>query len=151
LVRIGKILDLEVVVICHDPMLSEKPDLLLDDPDYNLAAFEFSESDSVVVLTHSNRDVAVLQTLSRFKLRYVGLLGDRQRVNDDLAGLRGTGSDERFISSIKGPVGADIGARTPSEIALSILAEVVATKYGKQVLRKDARADGERLPLSDAR
>lgn len=150
LVRLGKALDFDVIVIDHSPMLSEKPDQLLDELDYNIAAFKFSESDSVIVLTHGERDVEVLQTLSGFKLRYVGLLGSMHRVKEDLVALRGKGADEKFISSIRAPVGADIGAKTPSEIALSIMAEVVATKYGKQVLRKDTRVAEEQLPPSSA-
>jgi len=150
LVKLGRVLDFQVIVIGHEPMLSEEPDELLDDPDYSIAAFKFFGSDSVVVLTHSGRDVEVLQALSGFELRYVGLLGDRQRVKEDLAGLRARGVDERFVSSIRGPVGADIGARTPSEIALSIMAEVVATKYGKKVLRKEAGTSEGRLAPSSA-
>ncbi len=145
LIRLGKGLDFEVVVIDHSPVLSEKPDLLLDDLGFDIASFKFLESDSVIVLTHGERDADVLQTLSGFRLRYVGLLGSRLRVDEVLVALRGRGADEKFVSSVRAPVGADIGARTPSEIALSIMAEVVATKYGKAVLRKDARAAQEGL------
>jgi xanthine dehydrogenase accessory factor len=140
IVRLARILDFEVIVIAQSPMLSEKPDRLLEDLDENIAAFKFLDSDSVIVLNHSERDVEILHALSGIKLRYVGLLGDGQRVKDDSAALRLRGADEKFISSIKGPVGADIGARTPPEIALSIMTEVVATKYGKPVLRKQAKA-----------
>jgi len=139
LIRLGKGLDFEVIVMDHSPVLSEKPDQLFDDLDYDIASFEFLGSDSVIVLTHGEMDAEVLQALSGFNLRYVGLLGSRTRVSQVLAKLRDKGTDEKFISSIRAPVGADIGARTTSEIALSIMAEVVATKYGKQVLRKDAR------------
>ena len=142
LVRFAKILDFEVIVIDHKPVLTVEPDRIVDDLDYDVSAYEFREADSVVVLTHSDRDVDVLRALSGFKLRYVGLLGSRQRVKENLDELRGRGSDERFVSSIRAPVGADIGARTPSEIALSIMAEVVATKYGRQVPRKDGGAAG---------
>jgi xanthine dehydrogenase accessory factor len=142
LVRLGRVLDFQVVVIGHDPMLTEVPDHLLDDPEYSIASFGFSEADSVAVLTHSERDVEVLQTLSGFKLRYVGLLGNRERIKEDLAGLRARGVNEEFIASIRGPIGADIGARTPAEIALSIMTEVVATKYGKKVLRREAKPEG---------
>ena len=102
----------------HSPMTGAQPDMLLDDPHYDIASFKFRESDSAIVLTHSERDADVLQTLSGFKLRYVGLLGDRQRIRDDTGALRARGVDEKFVSSIKGPVGADIGARTMPEIAL---------------------------------
>jgi xanthine dehydrogenase accessory factor len=136
LVRLGKSLDFEVVVIDHSPVLSEKPDLLIKDVDYDLATFEFSSSDSVVVLTKGERDVETLRTLSKFKLRYVGMLASRQRVKEDVAKLRKLDVDERFLESLRAPIGADIGAVTASEIALSVMAEVVAWKYDKRVQSK---------------
>jgi len=149
LVRLAKILDFEVVVMDHSPMIGAQPDQLFAAPDYDIASFKFLESDSAIVLTHSERDADVLQTLSGFKLRYVGLLGDRQRIRDDTGALRARGVDEKFVSSIKGPVGADIGARTMPEIALSIMAKVVATKYGKPVIRKDLRPADDQLQVEN--
>jgi len=135
LVRMGKSLDFEVVVIDHSPVLSEQPDQLVKDVDYDIGKFQFTNTDSVVVLTKGERDVETLTALSNFKLRYVGMLGSRQRVREDLAKLRDAGVSNQFISSLRAPIGADIGAVTAPEIALSILAEIVARKYGKDVLR----------------
>jgi len=136
LVRMGKSLDYDVVVIDHSPVLSEQPDELIKDVDYDLDAFPFTNTDSVVVLTRGERDVGTLVTLSKFKLRYVGMLGSRQRVREDAAKLKDAGASEEFIAALRAPIGADIGAVTAAEIALSILAEIVATRYGKEVLRK---------------
>ncbi len=139
LVRLGKLLDFEVIVVDHSPILTEEPDQLIKEIDYDLSKFKFSESDSVVVLTKGARDVEVLRALSRFKLRFLGLLASRQRVKDDLEALRAAGLPERFVESIRAPVGADIGAVTPSEIALSIISDLVAAKYGKELPHKDVR------------
>ncbi len=136
LVKMGKSLDFDVVVIDHDPVLSEQPDELIKNVDYDLSTFPFANTDSVVVLTRGERDVGTLKALSKFALRYVGMLGSRQRVRDDLAKLREAGVREQFISSLRAPIGTDIGAVTATEIALSILSEIVAAKYGKEVLRK---------------
>jgi len=136
LVKLGKSLDFEVVVIDHSPVLSEKPDVLITDVNYDPGTFEFSGSDSVIVLTHGERDVEILSALSKFKLRYVGMLSSRQRVKDDVEKLKKLDVDEHFLESFRAPVGADIGAVTASEIALSIMAEVVAWKYGKDVASK---------------
>ncbi|HMD78675.1 MAG TPA: XdhC family protein [Nitrososphaerales archaeon] len=136
LVKLGKSLDFEVVVIDHSPVLSEKPDVLITDVNYDPGTFEFSGSDSVIVLTHGERDVEVLCALSKFNLRYVGMLSSRQRVKDDVEKLKKLDVDEHFLESFRAPVGADIGAVTASEIALSIMAEVVAWKYGKDVASK---------------
>ena len=136
LVKLGKSLDFDVVVIDHSPVLTEQPDLLIKDVDYDVASFEFQGSDSVIVLTRGERDIDTLKALSKFKLRYVGMLASHQRSRDNAAKLRDAGADERFVSALRSPVGADIGAVTPAEIALSIMAEVVAQKYGKEVPHK---------------
>ena len=148
LVRLGKSLDFDVVVIDHAPVLSEAPDQLIDAVDFDLGAFGFAGSDSVVVLTKGERDVETLRALSNFRLRYVGMLSSRQRARDDVAKLRESGVKEQFISSLWAPVGADIGAVTAPEIALSIMAEVVAAKYGREMLR---RAEGEVRKAAGAR
>lgn len=136
LVKMGKMLDFDVIVIDHSPVLSEQPDRLIADKDYDVGSFEFEGSDSVIVLTHGTRDIENLQALSRFKLRYVGLLASRQRARENVSKLREAGVGEQFISSLRSPVGADIGAVTPNEIALSVMSDVVAEKYGKEVVRK---------------
>jgi xanthine dehydrogenase accessory factor len=137
LVRYGKVLDYEVVVIDHSPVLTEQPDRLLA----NLSNFDFSASDSVVVLTTGERDFETLVRLSKFKLRYVGMRASRQRASDNLARLRDNGVDEEFVLSLRTPAGGDIGALTPAEIALSIMAEIVAAKHGKTLPRKAPLAD----------
>jgi len=131
LVKLGKMLDFEVVVIDHSPVLAEEPDELIKDLDYDLSKFRFHDSDSVVVLTKGARDIEILSTLAKFKLRYVGLMASKQRAADDLEELRKKGVDGKFIETIRMPIGVDMGAILPAEIALSIISEVVATKYGK--------------------
>lgn len=137
LVRLGKTLDFDVVVIDHSPVLSEKPDLLIKDAGYDIGSFEFHDSDSVIVLTRGERDIEALQALSSFKLRYIGLLASRQRARENAVKLKDAGVDGKFVLSLRSPVGADIGAVTPTEIALSIITEVLAVKYGKELPRKD--------------
>ena len=136
LVRMGRLLDFDVVVIDHSPVLTEQPDLLIKDVDYDLGSFEFQSSDSVVVLTKGARDLETLKALAKFKLRYVGMVASRQRARENAAKLTEAGVDKQFISSMRCPAGVDLGAVTPPEIALSIISEMVAEKYGKDVLRK---------------
>jgi len=143
LVKLGKLLVFKVVVIDHSPVLSTQPDLLIREVDYDLGTVEFARSDSVVVLTHGEQDIDTLSVLSKVKLRYIGMLGSRQRVREDLAEQRKQGVLKGFITSLRAPVGADIGAVTPAEIALSIMAEVVACKYDREVLRKTLTQDSK--------
>jgi xanthine dehydrogenase accessory factor len=136
LVRLGKSLDFEVIVIDHAPMLKEEPDELIKDPDYDLSKLKLGGGDAVVVLTKGERDISVLQALSRFAPRFVGLVSSRQRARQDLEQLRAKGVPEKFIESVRAPAGADIGALTPAEIALSVITDIVAAKYGKTLPQK---------------
>ena len=129
--KLGKLLDFDVVVIDHAPTLSTEPDMLIDEPNYDLSKFDFRRSDSVIVLTKGTRDVDILRKLSDVNVRFVGLLASRKRVAEDLRLLREQGVREEFISSLHAPVGIDIGAITPMEIALSIMADVITVKHGK--------------------
>jgi len=148
LVKLGNMLDFEVVVIDHSPVLTVEPDELIKDLEFDLAKFRFYDSDSVVVLTKGVRDVEILTALAKPKLRYVGLMASRQRATDDVTELKKKGVDRKFIESIRTPIGADLGAITPSEIALSIMTEIVAMKYGKTVPSRSLSANP--MPLRQA-
>jgi len=131
LVRFGKALDFEVVVVDPNPELTESPDRLVKNSVPDPDALALGDRDSVVVLTKGERDVAVLSSLAGAPVRYVGMLASRHRVEKNRAELKAKGISESFLAGLHAPIGVDIGARAPTEIALSILAEVVAAKYGK--------------------
>lgn len=131
LVTMGKALGFETVVIDHLPVLSDDPDVLVTDLDYDLNKFHFAGSDSVIVLTKGERDVETLEILSKRATRFVGILASTQRATEDVEQLRRRGVDPSFLESLHSPVGLDIGAVTPEELVVSILADVIATKYGR--------------------
>ncbi len=135
LVHLAKRLGYEVVVVDHLPGLTEKPDQLITDLDYDLSKFPFGPRDAVVVLTKGDRDVPVLKALSKVRVGYVGMLSSRTRTEQNFAALRKEGVPESFLASLHTPIGLDLGGRTPSEIALAILAEVVAERQGHHLQR----------------
>ena len=63
---------------------------------------------------------------------YIGVLGSRRRANVVREFLTGIGASEEDMARVRMPVGLDIGARTPAEIALSILAELIAIRGGRR-------------------
>ncbi len=136
LVHLGKRLGYEVVVVDHLPGLAEKPDQLITDIDYDLAKFPFGPRDAVVVLTKGERDIPVLKALSTVHVGYVGMLSSRSRTQQNLAALRADGVSEAFLASLHTPIGLDLGGRTPAEIALAILAEIVAVRQGRTFARR---------------
>jgi xanthine dehydrogenase accessory factor len=61
---------------------------------------------------------------------YIGMIGSKRRTNIVLQRLRDTGVDEEKLRRVRAPVGLDIGAVTPEEVAVAILAEIVAERRG---------------------
>ena len=78
---------------------------------------------AVVVASHGNDETQVLENALRADVPYIALVASRRRGPLVLDSLE---VDERMRSRVRTPAGIDIGARTPSEVALSILAEIVA-------------------------
>jgi xanthine dehydrogenase accessory factor len=86
----------------------------------------------VVVVTrgHTN-DLDALRALASRDLRYLGLIGSRAKVTRIYDVLLSEGIDPDRLKQIHAPIGLDIGAVTPQEIAVSILAELIAVKHGR--------------------
>jgi xanthine dehydrogenase accessory factor len=86
---------------------------------------------SVAVVTRGhNEDEECLRAVLAARPDYVGMIGSRRRTNIVLARLRESGFGEEVLREVRAPVGLDIGAVTPEEVALSILAEIVAHRRG---------------------
>ena len=85
----------------------------------------------VVVLTHDPKlDEPALAAALRSTAPYVGCLGSRKTQAMRRDRLRSQGFDDAALGRIRGPIGLDIGSRTPEELALGIMAEVVAVARG---------------------
>jgi xanthine dehydrogenase accessory factor len=85
---------------------------------------------ALVVAAHGRDENAVLRRGLEAGLPYVGLVASRRRGDGVLGELRGEGVPEEMLGRIDVPAGIDIGARTPPEIALSVLAGIVAVRRG---------------------
>lgn len=131
LVALGKMLDFRVVVVDHSPALSTEPDELHDELDFDVGSFAWRPTDTVLILNRTERSTGILEDLSGAGLRYVGLLASRKRAERNLDALRKKGVAKEYLETVRTPVGLDIGAIGPAEIALSIMADVVAARRGK--------------------
>ncbi|MGD0463491.1 MAG: XdhC family protein [Tepidisphaeraceae bacterium] len=97
-----------------------------DDP--AAGAVDLPEGAAAIVMAHNfGRDAAVLAALLKKPPAYVGVLGPRRRTARLLAAVGATAEAHRLFS----PIGLDIGAETPEQIALSILAEIKAVAAGR--------------------
>ncbi|MBN1179152.1 MAG: XdhC family protein [Anaerolineae bacterium] len=84
----------------------------------------------VIVTPHHTRDEHVLAVLAERPVPYVGLMGSQRRTANTFRRAQEAGIPAAFLERIHTPVGLDIGAETPREIAVSILAQVIATQRG---------------------
>ncbi len=86
----------------------------------------------VAVLTHDPKfEEPLLPVLLRSEARYIGMIGSRRTQEQRRAMLRRKGVSEEKLARLHGPIGLDIGAVTPEEIAIAVLAEMTAVKYGR--------------------
>jgi xanthine dehydrogenase accessory factor len=97
-----------------------------------LDAHQLPATAYVVIVTRGHRhDLDALRALAPRGLRYVGLIGSRAKVKRIFDALLAEGLDREALGRAHAPIGLDIGAITPQEIAVSILAELIAVKHGK--------------------
>jgi xanthine dehydrogenase accessory factor len=86
----------------------------------------------IAVLTHDPKlDDAALEIALRSEAPYVGAMGSRRAQAQRRERLLAAGVDEELLGRIAAPIGLDLGAVTPEETALSIMAEVVAVRNGR--------------------
>jgi len=104
----------------------------VDDIPSWLAANALPPTAYAVIVTRGHRhDLDALRALAPRGLRYIGLIGSRAKVKRIYDALLEEGLTADALRSIHAPIGLDIGAITPQEIAVSILAELIAVKHGK--------------------
>jgi xanthine dehydrogenase accessory factor len=114
--RMGAELDLDMVVVAGADVEPATDDLAL------------------VVAAHGRDELSALRRGLEAGLPYVGLVASRVRGSAVVAELHAEGLAEERLADLETPAGLDIGARTPEEIALSILARIVAVRRSEQTL-----------------
>jgi xanthine dehydrogenase accessory factor len=107
-------------------------ELLVLWPDEALAQVQPDFDTAVLVLTHDDKfDLPLLEAVLQTDAFYVGALGSRRNQERRRGLLLERGVDEEELDRIAGPAGLDVGADTPAETALSMLAEILAVRAGR--------------------
>jgi len=88
-----------------------------------------NESSYIVIATRGHRDdMRILRWAVQTRARYIGMIGSKRKVIEIFKALRAEGLSEDLFSRVHAPVGLDIGAITPEEIAVAITAELIAIR-----------------------
>jgi xanthine dehydrogenase accessory factor len=139
MVHVGKDLGYRVTVVDARPVFATRQrfaqadEVIVAWPDEFLSRAPVDARTVVIVLTHDAKfDVPLLQVALGTRAGYIGAMGSRRTHADRLAQLRAAGVAEEDLARINAPIGLDIGARTPEETAISIAAEIIASRAGRE-------------------
>lgn len=135
LVSFARELGLYTVVIDARPIFATQDrfghvdELIRSWPDEALQEMKLNESSYVVTLTHDEKlDTPALVCALDHPAGYIGALGSKRTHAKRVTALREAGVSEEQISRIHAPIGLDLGGRSPEEIALAIMAEIVQVR-----------------------
>jgi xanthine dehydrogenase accessory factor len=107
-------------------------ELIVEWPDTYLEKMDINPSTSIAVLTHDPKfDEPTLQVILQREVGYVGAIGSRKTSLERSERLRKRGLTDEQLQRIHGPIGLNLGGASPEEMALAIMAEIVAVHYGK--------------------
>jgi xanthine dehydrogenase accessory factor len=135
--RIGKFLGYHVTVCDARPVFATRsrfPDadeLVVSWPHRYLENTAVDENTVICVLTHDPKfDLPLLELALRSPARYIGAMGSRRTHEDRMHRLREAGLKEPELARLASPIGLDLGAETPEETAVAIMAELIALQRG---------------------
>jgi xanthine dehydrogenase accessory factor len=135
--RVGSFLGYHVTVCdARETFATKKrfPDadeVIVEWPHRYLAGTEVDERTVLCVLTHDPKfDVPLLEVALRTPVAYIGAMGSRRTNDDRVKRLRELGMSDAELARLHAPIGLDVGARTPEETAVSIAAEIIASRWG---------------------
>jgi xanthine dehydrogenase accessory factor len=135
LVSFARELGLYTVVIDARPIFATQDrfghvdELIRSWPDEALQEMKLNESSYVVTLTHDEKlDTPALICALNSPVGYIGALGSKRTHAKRVAVLQEAGVSDQQISRIHAPIGLDLGGRSPGEIALAIMAEIVQVR-----------------------
>ena len=137
LVTLGKALGYQTIVIDPREAFATRErfphvdELLTDWPSEALEKLRPDEGTYIAVISHDEKlDNPALAVALKSPARYVGVLGTRKKIPQRFAALRELGVTDEQLGRLRAPIGMNLGAILPDEIALSILAEMVTAKHG---------------------
>ena len=134
---IGKMLGFRVVVIDPRPEHNNRDRfpgadaLVVEEYDGAFSKLNVEEDSYIVIYTTGHvLDEQCLHFAAGTKAKYIGMIGSRKKVKEVKERVLQKGVAQQQLDGVHAPIGLDIGAETPEEIAISILAEIIKAKRG---------------------
>ncbi len=111
----------------------EARDIVVDEIEGACARLSINQNSSIVIVTRGHaEDTRALRWAAGTPARYVGMIGSKRKVLTVFGELQKDGVSEAALRRVHAPIGLDIGALTPEEIAVSITAELIAVRRNAQ-------------------
>jgi xanthine dehydrogenase accessory factor len=152
-VRAAKLAGFKVKVIDDRPAFANKerfPEAdaaMVMEFDRVQEAFDFGQDDYIVLVTRGHQhDQQILEQIYDCEARYVGMIGSKSKIAKMWKRLESRGIDRQYLERVHAPIGLNIGADTPEEISISIVAELIRERrQGKvQATRRKRSHDRRR-------
>ena len=143
LVNVAKLLGYRVTVCDARPVFATKrrfpqaDEIAVEWPDRYLSerGADLTQRDAIAVLTHDAKfDIPAITSALQTDVGYIGVMGSRRTHDDRTQRLTEAGIDRSGLARLRSPIGLDLGGRTPEETAISIVAEMIALRTGREVL-----------------
>lgn len=127
--------------LCTKERFPDAEQLLVAWPDEVAGDLEINASTYIAILTHDDKfDEPALAAALNSPARYIGAIGSRRTHRKRVARLQADGISAEQVARVRGPIGLDLGSQTAEEVAVSVLAEMIAVRRG-----------GSAVPMSQAR
>ncbi|GAC1364003.1 MAG: hypothetical protein NVSMB32_06110 [Actinomycetota bacterium] len=137
-VRLGKFLGYRVSLVdarkvfANAERFPDADQIVVQWPHEFLETAPISKRTAIVILTHDPKfDIPILEFALKSPVGYLGAMGSRKTHEKRKANLREIGITDEAMERIHAPLGLDLGARTPEETAVSIMAQIIALRTGR--------------------
>lgn len=139
--RLAKMVGFKVTVIdsrkefANQDRFPEADEIIAEDTEKALSHLDIAPSTYIIVVTRGHlKDEEVLGSVVRSNAAYIGMIGSRKKNTAVFQHLEEQGILAQELKKVHAPIGMDIGAQTPEEIAVSIMAEIIQVRRGKKGL-----------------
>lgn len=139
LYKLAKILDYNVTIIdnrieyCNKDRFPEADELIAGDIVTTLEQYPINERTNIVIVTHGHEfDEQALEKVIESPARYIGMIGSMKKIELCYKNLQNKGVLRARLERVHAPIGLNLGGERPEDIALAIMAQINAVKYGRE-------------------